>query len=206
MPSSLTGLVLFAALVLPGYVWIRAAEKWHPRPERSGLTEVAELVFIGLVASTTAVTLVIWVGDLNLDQMVREGSDYLLADPQLIVTSALSVMLLSTVGAALAALAAYRRPDGIGRIRPGSTVWFDALTAKNAGKPVVEVNLKDGTRYWGAVHSFSVDPDREVPDVVLFPLVWIAVNNEEPRQLPVDSLIIRGTEVRDVRVRHASSP
>jgi hypothetical protein len=151
MPSSLTGLVLFAALVLPGYVWMRASEKWHPRRERSGLTEVAELVFIGLIASTIAVTLVIWIGDLSLDPLVRKGSDYLLADPQLIVTSALSVMLLSTIGTALVALAAFRRSAGVGRIHPGSTVWFDAIATKDSGlstRRCGRVGLTNGSHQW----------------------------------------------------------
>lgn len=53
-------------------------------------------------------------------------------------------------------------------------MWFDALTMTGDGKAIVEIHLKDGTRYWGALLSFSVDPDEEVPDIVLFPRLWIA--------------------------------
>jgi hypothetical protein len=53
VPSTVIGLVLFAALVVPGYVWIRAVEKLRPRPGRSGLTEVADLVFVGLLRAAS---------------------------------------------------------------------------------------------------------------------------------------------------------
>lgn len=81
-------------------------------------------------------------------------------------------------------------------------MWFDALTTTGNGKPVLEIHLKGGTRYWGALLSLSVDPDEEVPDIVLFPRLWVAEDKAEPRELPVDSVIVRGAEIRDVRVRH----
>lgn len=65
MPSSLTGLVLFAAFVLPGYVWMRVEETRRPRPNRSGLTEAADLVFIGLIATSLAAIIVVWFGEMS---------------------------------------------------------------------------------------------------------------------------------------------
>lgn len=204
MPSSLIGLVLFAAFVLPGYVWTRVVETRRPRPNRSGLTEAADLVFTGLLATTAATIIVVSVGEMSFGQLLREGEVYLQSDLQLTLTSLLATIVLSTAGAGLLALAVFRRSDDIGRIRPGSTVWFDALTMTGTGKPIVEIHLKDGTRYWGALLSLSVDPDEEVPDIVLFPRLWIAEGDDEPREYRLDSVIVRGSEIRDVRVRHAA--
>lgn len=62
MPDNLVGLVLFVAFITPGYLWVRLEERARPRPDRSGLLEVAELLTIGVLASLFAAAFVGWLG------------------------------------------------------------------------------------------------------------------------------------------------
>jgi Family of unknown function (DUF6338) len=59
IPSTLLGLVAFAASLGPGYVDVRVSEKREPRHERTQLLEAAELIVIGGLASSLAALVVL---------------------------------------------------------------------------------------------------------------------------------------------------
>lgn len=54
MPTNFIGLALFVVFITPGYLWVRVEERSRPRPDRSQLLEVAELLMVGAVASFLA--------------------------------------------------------------------------------------------------------------------------------------------------------
>lgn len=89
-------------------------------------------------------------------------------------------------------------------MRPGSTPWYDAPTrASRRRKVLVKVRLSDDAHVLGRLGSYSVDPEASAPDLVLHPLITVETDDDaEPRRLNVDSLLIRGVEIRDVQIRY----
>jgi len=55
IPTSLLGIVAFAATVGPGYLYVRVAEQWRPLVERTPLKEAAELFVVGSIATALGV-------------------------------------------------------------------------------------------------------------------------------------------------------
>jgi hypothetical protein len=63
IPNTLLGIVVFAAAVGPGFLYVRIAELWRPYRERTPLREAAELVIVGSIASTAGVFVALILGD-----------------------------------------------------------------------------------------------------------------------------------------------
>jgi Family of unknown function (DUF6338) len=162
IPSTLLGLVLLAASIGPGYLWVRVAETRVPRSPRTQLLEVAELIIVGGLASTVSFLLVFSVASrrswIDANAVARDATDYVLRHP----TRGLGVVL---AGLALAYLAAWggahlfywRRPRIIAH---GSSAWHRILVPDSERVVYATVDLRDGTTVAGWVYLCTVD---EVP-------------------------------------------
>jgi Family of unknown function (DUF6338) len=207
IPSTLLGLVVLAASIGPGYVWVRVAETRVPRGPRTQLLEVAELIIIGGLASTLSFLRVFsfagvttWI---DTDALATQGTDYAIRHPG----RALSVVLVGLVVAYLGAFAVarwgvYRKYPSI--ITLGRSAWQTMLGPRgaNADRGVyATVDLREGTTIAGWVYQVTTD---EVPpaerDLVLLATRWKPLKIRPPHaDRFVDSqdraIIVNGADV-----------
>lgn len=156
------GLVVLAASIGPGYVWVRVAETRVPRGARTQLLEVAELIIIGGLFSTlgflAVLSLAPWI---DTDALADQGFDYVIRHP----TRSLSVVLVGLLVACAASYALARW--GVYRNRPtiishGESAWYGSLRPRPDKDRLTyaTVDLRDGTSIAGWVGQVTTD---EVP-------------------------------------------
>jgi Family of unknown function (DUF6338) len=162
IPSTLLGLVLLAASIGPGYLWVRVAETRVPRSPRTQLLEVAELIIIGGLASTLSFLLVFWVASryswIDSDALAADGTAYVLRHPAPGFGVIFVGLVLAYVGAWLAARVRYIKRPAI--ITHGYSAWHRILSKEREVAVYATVDLRDGTTVAGWVQLCTVD---EVP-------------------------------------------
>jgi hypothetical protein len=157
MPSTVLGLVVLAAALGPGYVFIRVEERRRPRPERSPLLETAEIVVIGGLASTIAFAAVAGVaaktGWLDQTKLARNHSEYLLSHASRFAVLLLITLTLACVVAfVVARLLFHRYPATI----KAHSAWDEYLAEQEGIINYVTVGLDDGVALAGNVVGHSV--------------------------------------------------
>jgi hypothetical protein len=170
IPSTLVGVLVFAASIGPGYVWVRIAERRQARQERSALLEAAELVVIGGLASTIAALLVVVTGEqldlLDPVRLSRDGGEYLISAPERALGAVAASLFVAYAGAAAAARLWYWRApptlehgySAFHKIlqpgRPQTTV----RPPKIDRLPYVTVGLRNGLAIAGWSYAYTVEP------------------------------------------------
>jgi Family of unknown function (DUF6338) len=113
IPSTLLGLVVLAASIGPGYVWVRVAETRVPRSPRTQLLEIAELIVTGGLFSTLAFLVVLSFASatswLDTDALAADGSDYVIRHPIRVLSVVLVGLAVAYAGASGAAHWFYRK-------------------------------------------------------------------------------------------------
>jgi uncharacterized protein DUF6338 len=157
IPSTVLGLVVLAATLGPGYVFIRVEERRRPRPERSALLETAELVVIGGLASTIAFAVVGGVAAqtrwLDETKLAANSSKYLLSHASRFALLLLITLALACVVAfVVARLLFHRYPATI----KAHSAWDEYLAEQPGIINFVTVGLDDGLAIEGDVVGHSV--------------------------------------------------
>jgi hypothetical protein len=162
IPTSLLAVVVFAASIGPGYVWVSVAETRTPRRRRTQLLELAELVIVGGLASTLAFLVVAsitsWAGWLDTEALASDGTSYLLRNPTTALGITFAGLGLAYLGAYLIARLRYRGKPPI--IEHGYSAWHRMLGHEAGRSAYATVDLRDGTTIAGWVYLCTVD---EVP-------------------------------------------
>lgn len=151
LPGDPAGLVLLLAALAPGYVYVRAAERYRSRPERSVLLELAEILVIGAACTTMSAVLVVVSATLfdgvvlDIPSWATEGTRYLKTRPY---------VLARTVGLVLtgACVVAYVSARIVHRKQPPTRLA--GYTVKNG---VFDGLGRDGKRAWLALHLRNGD-------------------------------------------------
>jgi len=169
IPDSLAGLLLFAASIGPGYVYIRVAERRRPRAERSQLLEAAELLVLGALITTVVAMLVVsvaqQVGLVDVATVHREGLDYLLLHPVRGFATLGAIFGLSYLGGGLVGWVAHLGEQA--SQQPG-TVWRDVFGQKKETNDAwATVELRDGRFLQGQVVSYTLDVSSEPRELAL---------------------------------------
>ena len=202
IPTTVLGLVVLAAALGPGYVFVRVEERRRARPARSALLETAELIVIGGFASTTAFAVVAalaahW-GWLNETQLAKDSSHYLLSHVTRVAGLVLVTLALSYVGAYLVALALFRHRPATIKLH---SAWDEVFTPKAGVIHYATVGLDDGLAVAGDVvgHSVGERPadDREL--VLADPEVR-APGEPTFRRTREPLVILRGDRIRTLSV------
>jgi hypothetical protein len=158
IPSSVLGLVVVAAALGPGYVFVRIEERRRPRPTRSTLLETAELLIIGGFASTMAFAAVAAVAAhtrwLDEEKLAKNSTKYLLSHASRFGVLLLVTLALSYAATWLVARAIFRhRPASIEHI----SAWDRAFEPKSADALVyITAGLDDGLAVAGDYAGHSV--------------------------------------------------
>lgn len=211
LPGDVLGLIVILAAVAPGYVFVRAAERYRPRPDRSALLETTEVVAIGAACTTVAVIAVVAVGEVvdgiavNLAQWSSEGAAYVRSRPYRTIRSAGLVLGGASGLAYLAARFIHRgRPPDI---IPGVTVRAGVL--EPAGRPDrrawVAVHLRDGSVVEGYLLAHPTGGS-DVQDLALQKPIARTVPNGPRTLVPgVDRVIVAADEIAMIGVRLETS-
>ena len=174
IPGTLAGLLVFAASIGPGYVWVRIEEKRRPRPERTPLLEAAELFFVGATASTVAFLTVLVAGDrldvLDPDRLAQDGVSYLLREPERGLGSVALALLLAYGGTAIVARIRFR--NQLPTIQLGGSAWHTILNPSGSVSTprdpridrlaYITVGLKSGIAVAGWPYVYTVEPSQSV--------------------------------------------
>jgi hypothetical protein len=196
VPTTFVGLALFVAFITPGYMWVRVEERARPRPDRSQLLEVAELLVIGAFASLLSAALVAVLGShlrplLNTAAWVgaSEPSAYLQAHAMRGLASLVLTVLLANGGAHGAAswwfgrtgrsqrarLSAWTR-ERLGltapppqRIQTAHSPWYDVFGSidKERHVAVLTVLQDDGAVVTGLLRSYDASAAGDEQDLAL---------------------------------------
>lgn len=210
IPDSLAGLLLFAASLGPGYVYIRVAEQRARRADRSQLLEAAELLVLGSLITTVVAMLVIFgaqaIGLIDVETVQRNGLDYLLLHPMRGFATLGAIFGVSYAVGGVAAAVAHRgkRPSQ----QPG-TVWRDVLgQRKETDDAWATVELRDGRFLQGQVASYTLDVSSEPRELALAaPLYQRRAGSTEVEQVQnVDFLLLREEDMRYVAVDYQPKP
>lgn len=208
IPSTLLGLVVLAASIGPGYVWVRVAETRVPRSPRTQLLEVAELIIVGGLASTLSFLTVFSVASsaswIDTDAFATDGTDYLLRHPARGFGVVFAGLALAYLGSYLVARLVYWKKPRI--ITHGSSAWHRVLVPDR--DVYATVDLRDGTTIAGWVWLCTVD---EVPldqrELVLVatlrtPLRIRPANADKFLNSGDGAIVLNGVDVRTISATH----
>lgn len=184
IPDSLIGLVLFVALLSPGFVYLQARERRHPGIDYSALRETS-LVVVTSVATLGVVMLLAWIvrgiaptHTPDVGAYVRGGETYLNKHYAEAASWSVGLVVFASMLAYFAAVppAAFARGHlrswaldrrGTGVIEQKSG-WSAAFDARRDHQKIIEVVLTDGTTLFGVLGSRSTQiAETENRDLVL---------------------------------------
>lgn len=206
IPSSFVGLVLFALVLAPGWIWVRVGEKRKVRPHRSQLFEAAELVTQGVVFTSASALAVGILGAASgalpdLADLVAPGSTYVQDEPYRVVGAVAGVLLLSLVTAYAAARYAHRGSEP--SLSPASSVWLDVFAEGGKDRPIwVSAELTDGRVIEGFLSSYSTEGDTGERDVALQVPMIREVDSSERVRVDADRVVLNGTQIAAMWVRY----
>lgn len=202
------GLLLLA--LVPGWLYLRLRERLRPPSGATGLTELLEVLAVGLATTGAGAAMLAFVPHrwlpflLDVDAWARLGNDYLPQHIRSVVASVVAVFLVAVVIAYLLYLV--QRLQLPAEFRPQGSVWVHALGARPNGRvPWVGLQLNDGRLVEGLLHSYSLtDGGMEERDVALQRPIRVSVRaGEEAQHLNLDRLIVSGREITYIAVVHA---
>jgi fumarate reductase subunit D len=202
IPSSVLGLVVLAAALGPGYVFVRIEERRRPRPKRSALLETAELIVIGGFVSTMAFSAVAAIaaqtGWLNEKKLAEDSTAYLLSHVSRFALLLLVALALSCVLTWLAATAIFfRRPPNIRLF----SAWDEVFAQKKGIINYATVGLDDGLAIAGDVvgHSVGDRPSDERELILANPEVRVP-GKQTFEQAREPLVVLRGDRIRTLSV------
>ena len=205
LPNAPFALFVLTAL-LPGWIFLRLAERRAPRPERSGLAELVELAAVGFSTVACSVLVVAglsWTpipGLFDVREWAHIRSGYLGQHIGSALLSTTFIVLISYALAVALFLIVYGFKSK--RIHPESTVWYDALGRTPDGNYAwVGVQRPDGSLVEGFLLSYSY-ADEEAGGIALQAPMRLTTPGHEAGELALTRLVIPGNQIQAISVVH----
>jgi hypothetical protein len=217
IPTSLAGVLVFAASIGPGFVWVSVAERRKARLSRSALLEAAELIVVGALASTVSFLVVLAVGGrvgwLDTAALASKGSHYAGLHPARVMTALVAGWALAYLGAGAVALIRYRNMPPT--LQLGHSAWYSMLSPRplksprpfvssEADLPYATAGLRDGTALAGWAYTYTVEPEApEQRELILANPIKLRAAGETTFQ-PVDDQLVylNGSDIRTLSVKY----
>ncbi len=229
MPETLGGLALFAALLVPGFVYLERRESRQAGQQFSALRETGQILFTSLVCDAVVVGVLGVARGFapgrtpDVGALVRDGGAF----GRVHYVELLAWGIVSLAGAcALAALAA-APPSWVGKlvglIRPdlesparqeiarrqrpritSESAWSAAFLLYPERVPHLGVTLLDGTYLFGRLLSSNPQVD-ETADRSLILAAPVSIRcevDEDPRPLDADTVVISAEQIRYIAVTY----
>ena len=210
LPNAPFALLVLLAL-LPGWLFIRLAERRGPRPERSSLVEFLELAAVGFSAIVVSALIVAGLSFVmhpwlfNVKAWAAERQRYLGDHLGAALVSTMCGLVLSCILVFLLYLLIYgRRSAGF---KPGSSVWIDCLgNAPKNQQNWLGIHRPDGSLIEGLLLSYPAGPDSDVREISLAKPIRLTPKDGETFDLPIDRVVIPGDEIAAITVLHVPKP
>jgi hypothetical protein len=203
------GFLVLVVAAIPGYIYIRCAERRAPRQSRSGVLLAAELGFVGVLTTTVAALVLIEVarrtGWLDPGRLIATPRIYLAAEPERVTVGVLATLLLSFGLAWIASVAVHRGVPA--SLRPGFSVWHQVLGRTRDSEVVATIELRDGRRFQGVVRAYDIEDDRERRGIALqYPIFAIDPMSGAPTSLGIHYLLFESTDIAWIGVTYKPAP
>lgn len=206
-------ILILAVIVLPGWISISAAQRYHPRlVERTALmvwgmmfyhAAVVHIIGVGAVASATLVWRGYFLDALDLDRVLTDGAAKFAQDSPGTAFAAFGAYFLwIVIGSTISGVAdlPFRLTSSIGWIanrlslapapEREESIWYRALELdrRKSGKSSVQVSIrmKNGDLYVGELMSYPV-----VSDAAESKDIWIGSYTLYPNDAPFSPIEMR---------------
>lgn len=183
MPSTLSGLVLFVVLLLPGIAYVAVRERHLPDKRESVFRETATVAAVSFAADLLAVLIAVGVSTWHptaapdVGRLIVDGPAYFKGHSNLVLWWALGGLAFSTaVAASVGRIIGSRVPHPSGM----SSWWF--MWDERMAMSEIHLNciLDDGSKIDGYLKSFStVADDIQDRDLVLMEPIRYAYEKEQ---------------------------
>jgi hypothetical protein len=207
IPGTLLGALFLAACLVPGFIFLRIAERRRAQPSRSNLLEAVELTGVGAATSLAAATLVL-LGSRSLDLMnvsalLEDPGRYLLLHPARGLGPMLATFGLSCVLAWAAGQLLFVRRESV--FHPGSTAWIEAMwDARPSAQHLVLVTIEliDGRRVAGLVRGFTTELEDNREITLHRPIGAQHDQRSEMVEINDDFLVLRENQIASIAGRY----
>lgn len=197
MPNTLTGLVLFVVLLLPGFAYLVGKERHGTGRSTSAFRETASVVVASVVSElvvliTAAVAMAVtrttgWPWVIDMDALVHTPEEYWQQHYWLLLGWGLALLVLAAAGAYAASWPRLRKLRILRRFtgpypHPSTvSAWWMAFEEYKQGRDLrVGVILDNGRYFFGPLGSFNTAED----DVGDRDLVLMRTSNHPIRHRP----------------------
>jgi hypothetical protein len=213
MPTTLTGLLLFVVLLLPGFAYLVGKERAGTERRASPFRETVAVVAASIAAELVVVLIVapLWTRYVDFDRLVREPGQYWSSSPALLAGWAVGLLLGATVLASATTWPTVRHlplrvlPERM-RNKPQFTYphpssvsgWWMLFEHYHRDRPKhVGLMLDDGSFVAGTQLSFNNDasdtPDRDI--ILVPPITYRAAGEDEARPYPTSMVCVSARRI-----------
>ncbi|GAA5153058.1 DUF6338 family protein [Amycolatopsis dongchuanensis] len=211
MPSTLTGLLLFLTLLLPGFIFVTTLRRERPENRPSALKEtativaasvVSELFVLGVFAVISALARS-WTPDIG--QLIAKPQDYLVVHYLRVFEWTVGLFVAACSVAWVAALVIRRRPAP----PSGMSAWWLLFEQYRQGRHRhVGVMLDDGSYLQGQLISYndSADdsPDRDL--VLMAPITYRHPKTTETTELDCGAACVSARHIVAMTIAYVPAP
>ncbi|WP_370943285.1 DUF6338 family protein [Amycolatopsis sp. cg5] len=227
MPSTLTGLLLFVTLLLPGFAYLVGRERVGTSRRASPLRETVSIVAASVSAELAVIVGLwpLWHLSIDVDAMVRGPAAYTRDHYVKLTLWALSMLLLATALAFAAATQGIRKwfqdrtssqhapARWLGRIASGNyphdsivSGWWVLFEKWSLTSDIqVGCNLEDGSYFQGVLgsHSSMADetPDRDL--ILKAPIVYRPAGSKEAQPYPCSAVCVSASRIMALFVTYS---
>lgn len=213
MPTTLTGLLLFVVLLLPGFVYL-VGNEWHGTERR--VSPFRELVSLAAVSITTELGVLIvlagvWAPTLDASEALPDTGRWWREHAWAIVVWGGIILLLAMLVAWSLTTQTVRRWARIEQSRGAMvSAWWKVFKGwtPEPGEARVQIRLEDHSVITGVLLSFNplVD-DTEDRDLILRAPISIHLKGKDrPQQLPLEVMTISARRIMWIGVTYFETP
>lgn len=210
MPTTLLGLAILLATVVPGLGYRLGRESRHPARDFAGFRETVSLVFAGIIATILALytfALIRWIipahtPDVGL--LLRKPGSYIQDELPYVATWVIAILALATVGAILVGRYGPKGTNGV----TFESAWWKAFKLADEYRTHVGCELTDGTHIAGTLWTFSTS----VEETADRDLGLVAPITYRPGETAVDTVldgvgvvVINARQIRYITITYLES-
>jgi Family of unknown function (DUF6338) len=201
MPTTFTGLALFAVLLLPGLAYVMIRERYTPRRDLSAFRETVQIVAVSVVALILTIVVAAMLRALapdhtpDIDELVQERGDYAVEHYSSLTAWSIGLLLLATVGAGGAGWILRRRQPHTAYV----SSWWELFKNRHPERHVhVGCVLDDGTYVGGYLGSFTL-AEQETPDrdlILTEPITYRPARKEKAVDPGAQSVCVSAARIK----------
>lgn len=210
MPTSLLGLVLFVALLTPGFTYLAARDRLMAVRQLSALRETATVATVSIGADLSAFLVFAAVRGIwpdatpDVGRLVRDGGPYIEQHYLSFGLTGIALLGGATAVAGIAGHAMGTRGSGDSRPIEWMSGWSKAFTLEPDTYKVLHCELLDGTVISGSLLSFSPQleetSDRSL--VLTAPLTIRSPESNELQPWPNGAVVLSAAQIKHVAVAY----